>query len=91
MPGELFQNFYASAFGELISTALAGVIQAKFSRRKAFQITFSTAVTGSLIIILIGDKRPELMPLLVLFTKVGINSAYIFSWFAPIGMFPTMF
>lgn len=31
------------------------------------------------------------MPVFVMITKMGISSAYMSSWLAPVGMFPTLF
>jgi hypothetical protein len=91
MPGETFWNYYASAGAEVLATALSGLIYSNLGVRKSFMLTYSITICGALSIALQGDSVPELMPAFVLVTKVGIYSAYMFTWIAPIGMFPTLF
>lgn len=91
LPGDTYDNFYASGCAEAFSPLFSSVIYASLSTRATFIVNFAITIFGALCVIILGTPYPELMPMFVIITKVGICGAYIFSWVAPMGMFPTLF
>ena len=91
LPGNLYENYFASSCSELIAVVTAGFMYKFFKAKRTFQISFSIAIVGSSLIVFFGSLTLKLMPVYVIIAKFGIAAAYLTVYVATADTFPTLF
>jgi OCT family organic cation transporter-like MFS transporter 4/5 len=91
LPGNVYNNTYASGAAEIVATLFGGVLLKIVNIRWAFFISNSVALFGGLLILFFGHMNESLMPVFVIVAKLGISATYLLVYAVTVGLFPTLF
>lgn len=91
LPGNVYNNTYASGAAELIATIFGGVLIKYLNAKWSFFISNVIALVGGLMIMFLGTALESWMPAFVVIAKFGISSTYMLVYAVTIDLFPTLF
>lgn len=91
MPGNVYDNSFASSGSEIVASFVAGISYSYFKGKNNFRMAFTIAILGSLLVVFFGNLSTKLMPLFVIIAKFGISIAYFTVYVATADSFPTLF
>lgn len=91
LPGNTYNNCYASGGAEIIATLFGGVLIKVCNARWAFFISNTIAFLGGLCILFFGNAYEAFMPAFVIIAKFGVSSTYMLVYAVTIDLFPTLF
>lgn len=91
LPGNTFENNYASGGAEMAACLLGGVLLKVFGAKYSFLIGTSISLIGGMLILFIGEDNKEYLPAFVVLAKFGISAVYMLVYAVTIDLFPTLF
>ena len=93
LPGNIFFNSYASCTAEFLSTIFYGVVLQYLGLKWGLIATNCLACTGTLLMIVWGWHAPGewVLPILILFVKIGLNGMFFCLYLGNNMVFPTLF
>ena len=91
LPGGLYQNAIALSLASIVGSFSAGYIIQKTSIKTAMTILMGAALLGALLILFVGERHQELMPVFIVITKVGSSGFFTCCYQATVDVFPTLF
>jgi len=91
LPGNVYNNTYASGAAEIAATLFGGVLIKVCNARWAFVISNTVALAGGLCILFFGNAFEAWMPAFVIIAKFGVSSTYMLVYAVTIDLFPTLF
>jgi len=90
LPGDIFDNSIAAAVAEVIGCGSFGFLFAYLKIKKSLILLFFIQMTGSTLILVLGDQIPMLMPIFVLLARLGSSAAMTLLHIATVEIFPTL-
>ena len=91
LPGDVYNNTYASGSAELAATLFGGVLIKFLNAKWSFFISNLIALVGGLLILILGNAYLSWMPVFVIVSKFGVSSTYMLVYAVTIDLFPTLF
>lgn len=91
LPGNIYTNSFASAFAEIFGIFAGGVIYKKKGIKAAFCFLYLSSVVGGFLIMFFGSSHLSLMPIFVIFARIGSSGAFNIVYIANQDVFPTLF
>lgn len=91
LPGSIYNNFIADGVAQLMAICLAGVMYSKWGIRISFTFLLTESLFGGFLILFLGHRCLELMPLFVALCKFGVSGTFVLLYVSTVDVFPTMF
>lgn len=91
MPGNIYNNAFASGGSELVAVALGGYLYGKLGIKLSFTLLFALSSVGGICILFLGAEYLFWMPFFVILAKFGIAGAFVIVYIATVDIFPTLF
>lgn len=91
LPGDFFMNQLISSISDIAVAALGGFAYAKMGLRLVQSTFFTVSVIGGLMILILGDSNPALVPFMLSFAKGGVKVTFDICYLANSTIFPAIF
>lgn len=66
LPGNVFENSLAISISNVVASLATGTVYGPLKFKKTFLLSFTVSTVGGLLILFLGDKESDWMPLFVL-------------------------
>jgi MFS-type transporter involved in bile tolerance (Atg22 family) len=74
--GDMYTNTMVSCVSEVIAYIVSGALYSTIGTKISFIGSFTLAIIGSVLYIILGDTHKTLIPVMVLGAKFGISGAF---------------
>ncbi len=91
LPGDFFMNQLISSISDIAIAALGGFAYAKMGLRLVQSTFFAIAVIGGLLILILGESNPDLVPFMLSFAKGGVLVTFHICYLANSTIFPAIY
>ena len=91
LPGNIYSNNYALATGEIFAYLFGYCVYNWLGDKKAVALGFLISLVGGILILSLGDKLDQYMPVFILIARFGIGMNFNTFFISMASIFPTLF
>lgn len=78
----MFLNTFVSAMSEIPAQIFGGVLYQKIGIKITLVSAFTLAISGSISLLILGDKNVDLIPVFILLAKCGVSATFTICYLA---------
>jgi len=92
VPGDPFENVIVISIGDALSSIAAGSISSRIGAKNTLFLSFTLAAFGAIALMFARDNENDkyIIPVFVLITRFGINSAFTLCYIITADYFPSI-